>query len=340
MVYEELITTDPHRRAAVVYGDSNVGNASLRCTVENPDSARVIDRAIVWRGIGLVHPASAYVNADDSLQVSWNQGSCAYAKRMDMSHDFDTTLTSDSALITPHVNGQSWDVGAFAQPPDDSLLACPMHGPGNSVQGYVQVLRRADYSLVSRVPLGEDFGDAFTAAFDADRSLSVWLYANEGLRFKRFSTPNLALVEDTLLIPQGPDEWLNTKAYAVSPQGTRHLVYHRRYQGGTWLIYRYWRADLKTEPPTPPVPRDVQLAISPNPFNSAARISFILPKAENVHLSIFDLTGRLVSTLAGQHLDAGRHELRFDGSGLSSGIYLARLQTGTLTETRKMILLK
>jgi hypothetical protein len=57
-------------------------------------------------------------------------------------------------------------------------------------------------------------------------------------------------------------------------------------------------------------------------------------------LKIYDILGREVATLVNKELSAGRHTYEFDGSGLSSGIYFYRLQTGEFTQTRKMLLIK
>jgi hypothetical protein len=59
-----------------------------------------------------------------------------------------------------------------------------------------------------------------------------------------------------------------------------------------------------------------------------------------VDLQVFDLNGRLVETLASKTFNAGEHELIFDGSKLSSGNYFARLASGSLNVTQKIVLLK
>ncbi|MFA6439595.1 MAG: T9SS type A sorting domain-containing protein [Bacteriovoracaceae bacterium] len=89
------------------------------------------------------------------------------------------------------------------------------------------------------------------------------------------------------------------------------------------------------------VPATYQLEQNyPNPFNPATTIVFSLPKRDDVRLSVFDVLGREMTTLVNKQLPAGTYSVRFDGSGLSSGIYLYRLQTVTTMETRKMQILK
>ncbi len=66
----------------------------------------------------------------------------------------------------------------------------------------------------------------------------------------------------------------------------------------------------------------------PNPFNPTTRISFSLTEAADVRLEIFDMLGRRVALLVNERRQAGRHTVDFDASGLSSGVYISRLQVG------------
>lgn len=87
-------------------------------------------------------------------------------------------------------------------------------------------------------------------------------------------------------------------------------------------------------------PRQFILSVYPNPFNPTTNMTFDLPRAMQAQLRIFDITGRVVTTLADGEWTAGNHTVVFDGSQLPSGIYFARLQTGSFSEARKLILLK
>ncbi len=78
----------------------------------------------------------------------------------------------------------------------------------------------------------------------------------------------------------------------------------------------------------------------PNPFNPTTVIRYQLPAASTVRLSLYDLLGREVASLVNEQKPAGTYEVRFDGSGFASGIYLYRLTAGTYVESRKMILMK
>jgi Secretion system C-terminal sorting domain len=78
----------------------------------------------------------------------------------------------------------------------------------------------------------------------------------------------------------------------------------------------------------------------PNPFNPSTKISFSLPKQDKVTLTVFDITGKETAVLVNENLNAGNHEVSFDASGLSSGVYFYTIRTTGFTSTKRMILSK
>ena len=78
----------------------------------------------------------------------------------------------------------------------------------------------------------------------------------------------------------------------------------------------------------------------PNPFNPSTTISFDLKTAGKVSLEVYNTLGQKVATVINKNMPAGSHRVEFDASHLASGIYLYRLSSGNLTQTRKMMLLK
>ena len=89
------------------------------------------------------------------------------------------------------------------------------------------------------------------------------------------------------------------------------------------------------------VPETVTLWPSyPNPFNPATALRFGLPAPSDVELTVVDMLGRRVATLAQGLHAAGTHTVRFEAGDLPSGLYLARLRVGTVTRTQKMVLLR
>lgn len=78
----------------------------------------------------------------------------------------------------------------------------------------------------------------------------------------------------------------------------------------------------------------------PNPFNPSTTIIFRLPYRSFASLKIFDVLGREVTTLASEDLPAGNYSREWNASGNPSGVYFYRLQAGTFTETKKLLLQK
>lgn len=78
----------------------------------------------------------------------------------------------------------------------------------------------------------------------------------------------------------------------------------------------------------------------PNPFNPATVIRFELSEASPVRLEVFDMLGRRVAVLMNETRPAGLHQAIFDGSGLSSGMYIYRLNAGAVVQTKKMMFIK
>lgn len=78
----------------------------------------------------------------------------------------------------------------------------------------------------------------------------------------------------------------------------------------------------------------------PNPFNPVTVISYTLPQASHVTLTLYALTGQKVATLVSGVQDAGHYRVRWDASGCANGVYFYRLEAGSFMETRRMVLLK
>ncbi len=85
----------------------------------------------------------------------------------------------------------------------------------------------------------------------------------------------------------------------------------------------------------------------PNPFNPITKIKFVVPSVETGHapslqvkLVVYDILGNQVATMLNEPMPAGTHEVEFDGSGLTSGVYFCTLNDGRNSSSIKMILLK
>jgi hypothetical protein len=78
----------------------------------------------------------------------------------------------------------------------------------------------------------------------------------------------------------------------------------------------------------------------PNPFNPITTIRFSLPRAYRVTLRIYDVSGRLISTIVDKEIPGGLHDAVWDATGVASGVYFYRLEAPSFVQTRKLVLLK
>jgi len=85
----------------------------------------------------------------------------------------------------------------------------------------------------------------------------------------------------------------------------------------------------------------------PNPFNPITKIKFTIPFVETHRdaslrtiIKVFDVLGNEVAALVNQEKPAGTYEIKFDATGLMSGIYFYRIQAGEFIQTKKMVYLR
>jgi hypothetical protein len=78
----------------------------------------------------------------------------------------------------------------------------------------------------------------------------------------------------------------------------------------------------------------------PNPFNPVTKISWQSPTGSWQSLKIYDVLGNEIISLLNEYRPAGKYEIEFDGSKLTSGIYFYQLRTEKYVEVKKMVLLK
>lgn len=134
-----------------------------------------------------------------------------------------------------------------------------------------------------------------------------------------------ALVNDSVLI--------QCKAYAYN--GFDSLA------SGNNLILNILRVTVGITPISNEIPNVFKLENNyPNPFNPETNIRYQIPKAAVVTIKLYDVTGREVRTLVNERHDAGYYNYRFNGEGLTSGVYFYSIQAGDFKDVKRMVLVK
>ncbi len=187
---------------------------------------------------------------------------------------------------------------------------------------------------------------AILQATTADSSLTVidslpagTTASDWGYRVYLFvGNPEPMIVTDTLVAPH------DSAGVALPPVLGSHYILNRHTTGTTpyFSAERLVGSDsdgLVVRPATRPV-RNRLYPASPNPFNPTTTLRFDLMRADpHAVVSIYDMLGRLVKRLDTAAV-AGPNQIRFDGSGFSSGVYIYRITSGPFTASRRFTLLK
>ena len=78
----------------------------------------------------------------------------------------------------------------------------------------------------------------------------------------------------------------------------------------------------------------------PNPFNPETEITFSIARYSPVKITVYDITGKMVTLLVNDVREQGIYTIKFNGANLASGIYFFKLETPDFVKTRKMVLIK
>jgi hypothetical protein len=107
-----------------------------------------------------------------------------------------------------------------------------------------------------------------------------------------------------------------------------------------WIDGKFYQTTAVQPSGKSPANRLLLFQNFPNPFNPRTIIRFSTPSRGYPIIRVFNLLGQQVASIPIGFTEVGEHQFEFDGTGLSTGCYLYRLDLGTLSETRKLILQK
>ncbi len=157
-------------------------------------------------------------------------------------------------------------------------------------------------------------------------------------------TPNATFLWDF-----GPNAIPQTST-AMNPTGVRYLgaetniVALRVFYGECWSAPSF--NVMENQVTTDIEPREMGptstalMSCYPNPFNPTTEITYVLAETGHTRVVVYDLLGREVAVLVNGRMSAGTHRIAFNASGLSSGVYAYRLESGGMMFTKTMSLVK
>jgi hypothetical protein len=147
-----------------------------------------------------------------------------------------------------------------------------------------------------------------------------------------------------IIYSEDPEPYVSVAHFTTGSQGSPRRVsfFHKKLDLSTIsFVYRVIPQFSNTRERENNVAQSFRLAQNyPNPFNPTTNISYVLPRAENVSLKIYDVLGREVATLVNEAKAQGAYTVPFNASNLASGVYFYKLQAGSFVQTKKMMLVK
>lgn len=349
------------------------GGGLDRCTSieRTPDNGYLLGGSSTSFGAGNTDFWLVKTNATGEAQISHTFGGHEYDECYSIQQTSDGGCVlagytesfgagiTDFWLVKTNANGDSLWSRTFGGTSTDVCLSVEQtSGGGYILAGYTFSFGAggADFWLVKTDANGNQLWSRTFGGSGDDRCYSVLQAADGGYLLSGYTESFGAGGMDFWLVrtdANGTELWNRT--FGGSGDDLCHTVI-RTTDGGYMLAgytmssgagaRDFWMVRTGPEPSDvgveqfTPMPSSLSLSAYPNPFNPSATISFSLSKESGITLSVFDLTGRCVTTLAEGRWPAGKHSVLFDGSGLPSGIYFARLEAGGAVRTQKMVLLK
>jgi len=141
-------------------------------------------------------------------------------------------------------------------------------------------------------------------------------------------------------------QWVNFKLQTFTYDGQSRITVWlwQNWENNAWVNNSRWTTTYggtAIDDVNPIVLSEMQLSQNyPNPFNPTTTINYHLSAVSQVNLSVFNASGQEVRTLVNRRQDTGKHSVKFNASGLASGIYYYKLSAGSFVQARKLILLK
>jgi len=196
---------------------------------------------------------------------------------------------------------------------------------------------------------------------ESEYMVSAEYVAPDGIRRLQDMTVNGVRIHDPINVTTVPTRVAYIKLPKELSTTGEIIVSINKWAEGSAIVSQLWLKEsgigFSAEQIHEAIPTAYALAHNyPNPFNPSTIIRYAIPVDGDVTLKVFDMTGREVATLVNEHKRAGSYEVRFSANGgsasggdagiavggrtLASGVYFYRLQAGSFSAARKMVLVK
>ena len=285
----------------------------------------------------LTQPQNNFNNLSDSILFVWEptQWALKYSLQIALDSNFSQIFYTEKDILDTHktVTGFSGETIYYWR-----MTAVNNSGSSEYSQTFkfttgFPVLPQTLYPAFQQLELELDPIFLWSSTKTAE---NYWVQLSEGLNLNFDELLINEVVQDT---------------FYNSPQLEVNSFYSWRVQALNDVGTSGWTAisQFKTSPDSVLAVEDKQFGIPeeyyvdqnfPNPFNPSTMITFGLPTDGVTKLKVYNILGEEVAELVNEYLDAGHYQFSFDGSNLSSGMYIYRLQSNDFISIKKMLLIK
>ena len=254
--------------------------------------------------------------------------------------DFDLKLEPPNAdhKVPNTVTGQ-WEELTFDYSSDIGVMPTTLtlipDFPATRTSGSIAYIDNISFNPATPVPVELASFTASTIGNDVHLSWNTATEKNNsGFEIER-SRDNKSFSKIGFV--QGHGTTSDSKVYSFVDKSVNSRMYYRLKQVDYNGAYSY----SKTVEAAALLPIEYSLNQNyPNPFNPSTKITYSLPQDNFVSLKVYNILGNEVATLVNEQISAGSHEINFNASNLSSGVYYYTLRTGNFVNTKKFMLLK
>ncbi len=284
----------------------------------------------------LAYPSDGSVDQPDTLIIGWNYPvhSSAYTVQLSKSSDFSVieqqiTGVTDTFAVVTNLDGLEtyyWRVVA---------------SNAAGISGYSQ-----HFSFTTGFPLAPQLvyptnntgGFPLNVSFEWNSSTVAQTYRFDLAKSRDFTTGSMVLSETGLAdTTYSPGEDLELNRFYFWRVGAENILGF----SGWSDTFAFKTTSVSLVPDGNTIPTEYSLNQNyPNPFNPSTIISFGIPESGFTTLRVYNLLGQQVAELIAEDLSPGNYSVEFDGSGLTSGIYVYILKSRSKIFTSKMMLVK